>query len=1363
MAIKIRGITILGYGATDLDSSNIAVGARALVNIVDSAACNTAVGTFAGTSVFNGTNNVVIGYNAQVSDSSASNEIVIGNGQSTRVRIPGLGLDTNSGLSGQVLCWNGSQFVFDSAVASSVVGGIGLDSATVVAIVDSSVAVAINALVDGAPDALNTLNELAEALNDDSAAYDTLINLINGRMSEADTINLIDSAYVQARQDYSYSSLTGTPNVLDSADVTAIVGVAETGLDSATVIELIDSAHIQARQDYSYSSLTGTPNLLDSADVALIVGDTGLDSAAVVELIDSAHVQARQDYSYSSLTGTPNVLDSADVVAIVGVSEVGLDSATVIELIDSAHVQARQDYSYSSLTGTPNVLDSADVAAIVGVSEVGLDSAAVVQLVDSAYVNARVDAVQASGVDSSAIIELVDSAYVQARQDYSYSSLTGTPNILDSASITNLITATVGVDSSFVTSAIDSAIDALIDGAPGALDTLNELAAALNDDSAAYNTLLSQINTKLSSGDIPGIVDSAYIALRVPLSLDSSSVLTVVDSDYVQARQDYSYSSLTGTPNILDSADVISLVGTAETGLDSTAVFDLIDSAYINFRVDAGVSGGGLDSAQTIQLIDSAYVQARQLGADLSSYATENYVNNAIDSSVINGFSVVDNAWNISVAVYDSISFSVLAQEAAPNGVFFKPDGTKMYITGQSGDDVNEYNLSTAWEVSSASYVQNFSVASNATLPSDLFFKPDGTKMYILNAINSTAFEYDLSTAWDISSATYNSVSYSVGTEESTPYGIFFKPDGTKMYITGPGGSDVNEYNLSTAWDISSASYVQNFRGSHGNNPGGVHFSGDGAIMFVLGGGTNITRYDLTTAWDISTATNAVTKSITEEPQPQGLFFKPDGTKLYICGTGNDTVYQYSVGSAPTYLLSQFITSDDALELIDSAYVQARQDYTYSSLTGTPNVLDSADVASIAGSLNGLDSTGVVSLITADYIEARRPAEAIFSVTNNGASAYTFLPSDGFADSSDNPTLYLQRGLTYKFEMNASGHPFEIRLSDGGSAYSSGVTNNAAEVGDVLFTVPMNAPNSLVYQCTVHSGMVGDIVIFDQQSFVDSSDVNSIITLVVDSDYVAARAGGAVGTGGLDSAAVIQLIDSAYVAVREANAGVSGGGLDSSAVIQLIDSAYVAAREADGGGTGGLDSAAVLNLFNTGSYTGVRTFQYTADSGQTVFSGTDDFGATLNYNVANLLVFLNGILLIDSADYTAANGSSINLVEGTSTADLLTAINISAGGLDSIGIISLIDSAYVAAREADAGGGEGGGGIDSANVISLITSTVDSDYVVAREADAGGGTGGLDSAAVIQLIDSAYVAAREADAGGVTTGKSIAMSIVFGG
>ena len=94
-------------------------------------------------------------------------------------------------------------------------------------------------------------------------------------------------------------------------------------------------------------------------------------------------------------------------------------------------------------------------------------------------------------------------------------------------------------------------------------------------------------------------------------------------------------------------------------------------------------------------------------------------------------------------ASYDSVSFSVAAQETNSSGIFFKPDGTKMYILGLTGDDVNEYDLSTAWDVTSASYLQNFSVAAQESQPQGIFFKPDGTKMYVIGvAGDNTIYQY---------------------------------------------------------------------------------------------------------------------------------------------------------------------------------------------------------------------------------------------------------------------------------------------------------------------------------------------------------------------------------------------------------------------------------------------------------------------------------------------------------------------------------------------------------------------------------------------------------------------------------------------
>jgi len=148
--------------------------------------------------------------------------------------------------------------------------------------------------------------------------------------------------------------------------------------------------------------------------------------------------------------------------------------------------------------------------------------------------------------------------------------------------------------------------------------------------------------------------------------------------------------------------------------------------------------------------------------------------------------------WNLSYFEFLTACY-VGSQEPTPQSVFFKPDGTKMYIVGNSNDNVYEYDLSTAWDISTASYSQNFAVGSQDGEPRGVCFKPDGSKMYVIGAANDNVYEYDLSTAWDISTASY-SQNFAVGSQDGESRGVFLKPDGSKMYVIGSQNDKVYEY-----------------------------------------------------------------------------------------------------------------------------------------------------------------------------------------------------------------------------------------------------------------------------------------------------------------------------------------------------------------------------------------------------------------------------------------------------------------------------------------------------------------------------------------------------------------------------------------
>jgi len=306
-----------------------------------------------------------------------------------------------------------------------------------------------------------------------------------------------------------------------------------------------------------------------------------------------------------------------------------------------------------------------------------------------------------------------------------------------------------------------------------------------------------------------------------------------------------------------------------------------------------------VSSASYLQNFSVSAQETNPTGVFFKSDGTKMYILGAVGAAVFSY--TLSTAWDVSAAGFDFPTegyFSVAAQEANPTGIFFKPDGTKMYVSGRNGDAVNEYDLSTAWEVSSASYLQNFSVSAQEIDPRSIFFKPDGAKMYVIGNTGDDVNEYDLSTAWDVSTASYLQ-NFSVAAQETTPTGIFFKPDGTKMYVIGTAGDDVNEYDLSTAWDVSTASYLQNFSvAAQETVPQGIFFKPDGTKMYVIGyAGDDVNEYDLSTAWDITSASYLQNFSVAaQEAFPTGIFFKPDGTKMYVIGTVGDAIWQYSTG-----------------------------------------------------------------------------------------------------------------------------------------------------------------------------------------------------------------------------------------------------------------------------------------------------------------------------------------------------------------------------------------------------------------------------------------------------------------------------------
>ena len=286
---------------------------------------------------------------------------------------------------------------------------------------------------------------------------------------------------------------------------------------------------------------------------------------------------------------------------------------------------------------------------------------------------------------------------------------------------------------------------------------------------------------------------------------------------------------------------------------------------------------------------------------------------NDVGGAAITGYSVQSNngagtyvsSYDISSASYDGVSFGVASQESSPYGMTFNNDGTKLYVTGPGTDTVFQYSLSTAFDLDTMSYDSvSFNANSQNTAIAGVAFNNDGTKMYLVGYNGpSSVFQYTLSTAFDLSTASYDSVTFNVSSQASTAFGLAFNNNGTKMYIVSFGNDTIYQYSLSSAFNLSTASYdsVSLSVNAQEAAPAGMTFNNDGTKMYIVGeNGDEVNQYGLSTAFDLSTASydNIAFSLSGQDSTPADIAFSNDGTKMYMVGYNTDAVYQYSTGIA---------------------------------------------------------------------------------------------------------------------------------------------------------------------------------------------------------------------------------------------------------------------------------------------------------------------------------------------------------------------------------------------------------------------------------------------------------------------------------
>ena len=250
----------------------------------------------------------------------------------------------------------------------------------------------------------------------------------------------------------------------------------------------------------------------------------------------------------------------------------------------------------------------------------------------------------------------------------------------------------------------------------------------------------------------------------------------------------------------------------------------------------------------------------------------------------------------------------------------------------------------------------------------------------------------------------------------------------------------------------------------------------------------------------------------------------------------------------------------------------------------------------------------------------------VFTIGASGNSAYTF-QGEGLNGTVNNPTLYLTRGKTYRFENGSGGHPIRIQSTSGasGTAYNTGVTNNAGG-GTVIMEVQHDAPDILYYQCTSHAAMNGILYVTGALS-----DGSVTTAKLADTAVTEAKLGNfsvtpnKLGASAVTTNAIANLaVSNAKIANDAINVDKIADNAITTAKIQggQVNNAHIASNAAIAGTKvnpefGGQDITTTgdSDVFMQLIKSGARTWKAKYETNSTIGSGMDTLKITTDLNV----------------------------------------------------------------------------------------------------------------------------------------------------
>ena len=349
-------------------------------------------------------------------------------------------------------------------------------------------------------------------------------------------------------------------------------------------------------------------------------------------------------------------------------------------------------------------------------------------------------------------------------------------------------------------------------------------------------------------------------------------------------------------------------------------------------------------------------------------------------------------------AVYSDVDFN---PGITPRAIAFNTDGTRMFLTESNGDTVQRFTLNPGFDLSTATTTgkQSYSVSStfNTALtfpnktPSDVAFGMNGTRMFVTSQSDGNVDEFALTTGYDLSAGNITHTRrFEIGSaNEPAPRGIAFSNDGMRMFIVGNGDGAtndvVNQISLSSPYDLSSSSvgtFIRSFSfGSHNFNPFDITFNAAGTRMYIARSGFSVgdqvLQYDLANSYTTVSA-DATNEGILDTNPTQmsisSVAFNTTGDILYTAGTNPTRVHQFNLNHPHTLAITTPLPT----------------------ATITPDATDTANIADGALAFTLVFSEDVTGFESGDLTVTDGTLDSILLSGSPPAAATTYGTADTF-------------------------------------------------------------------------------------------------------------------------------------------------------------------------------------------------------------------------------------------------------------------------------------------------------------------------------------------------------------------------------